>query len=80
MKITAYLVIQKNYGIAISASQDPDEILVGCEEYNQEYHGDDYLSQPRDRTVVTVEFDVPDSVFERPTTPVFPAKIILKET
>lgn len=65
MKVVAHLVVAKGHGTAITASQWPDEVLIHCEEHNREHYGEGYLSSPKDRAVVTVEFEVPDSVFER---------------
>ncbi|HEY9481283.1 MAG TPA: hypothetical protein VIR98_03590 [Candidatus Paceibacterota bacterium] len=76
MKVTAHLVVSKGYSRAIIASQWINEVLTHCEEHNQAHHGEEYLSQPKDRAVVTVEFEVPDSVFDRPPTPVLPATAV----
>ncbi len=76
MKVTAHIEVSKGYNKAIAASQWIDELLKQSEEHNQEHYGEGYLSQPKDRAVVTVEFEVPDSVFERPPTSVVTAKVI----
>jgi hypothetical protein len=57
------------------ASQWPGDLERRCEEYNQQHYapGDDeesgrlstYLEHDRKRTVVTVEFELPDNVFLR---------------
>ena len=76
MRVTAHLVVSKGYGRAIIASQSIDEVLTHCEDHNQEHYGESYLSKPKQRAVVTVEFEVPDSVFERPPTQVVDATVI----
>lgn len=76
MQFTAHLLIAKGYRRAIEASQWIDELLVKCEEINAEHFGDDYLSQGKYNAVVTVTFEVPDSVFERPPIPVIEANIV----
>ena len=65
MKVTAHLLIAKGSVWALSASQWIDEVLFAAEEHNREYYGEDFLSNPRDRAVVTIIFEVPDEVFER---------------
>ncbi|MFZ3054773.1 MAG: hypothetical protein WA091_02230 [Minisyncoccales bacterium] len=69
MKVKAHLIVSKGYGLALAASQWIDQLRNDCEEHNRDYHGDDYLSQPKDRAVVTVEFEVPDNVFNPPPAP-----------
>lgn len=76
MKVIAHLVVSKDYGKVISASRWIDEALIHCEEHNMEHHGEEYLSKPKDRAVVSVEFEVPDSVFERLPVPVLPATVV----
>jgi hypothetical protein len=70
MKYKAYVMVGRDYNLAISASQWRDELLENAEEHNRETYGESYLSKPRDRTVIVVEFEVPDSVFEREPLPV----------
>jgi hypothetical protein len=70
MKVTAHIMVSKGHGLGISASQWPYELENSCEEHNREHYGEEYLSKPRDQAVVTVEFEVPDSVFERQERPV----------
>lgn len=75
MKVRAHLMVAKGYALAIMASQWPEGLEQRCEEHNQQRYapGDDdepghdsnYLAYDRDRTVVTVEFELPDSVFRR---------------
>jgi len=65
MKVTAHIQVSKGYGRGIQCSQWIDELLESSEEYNQEHHSDGWLSKDRDRAVVTVTFEVPDSVFKR---------------
>ena len=69
MKVKAHLVVQKEYGLAISASQWIEEVQKQAEEYNQQYLEEDYLCKDRKRAVITVEFDVPDSIFLRELVP-----------
>lgn len=64
MKVTAYLVVSRGYKLVISASQWIDELLENCDEHNREYHGEGWRQEVRDRAVVTVEFELPDSVFD----------------
>ena len=71
MKVVAHIQVQKGYGIAIRASQSPATLMEQSEEYNrEEYENEDgtfssYLEHDRERAVVTVEVEVPDSVFKR---------------
>ena len=71
MKVIAHIQIHKGYGIAVQASQWPQELMERSEEFNREVYANtdedhsDYLEHDRDRTVVTVEVEVPDSVFKR---------------
>ena len=67
MKVVAHVVVAKGYSIAIKASQWVDELQQHCEECNQEAFGDRYLSEDRERAVVTVTFEVPEHVFKRQT-------------
>ena len=76
MKVKAHIVIEKGYIVGIRASQWKDEMLVHTEEYNEEYHGETYLSKPRQRAVVTIEFEVPDSVFEREPAMVIQGEVV----
>jgi len=69
MKVKAHLVVSKGYGLAITASQWLDQLRIETEKHNRDYHGEDYLSHPKDRAVVTVEFEVPDDVFNPPPAP-----------
>lgn len=78
MKVKAHVMVSKGHGLAIDASQWPSELENSCEEYNREYLGEEYLSQPKDRAVVTVEFEVADSVFERPPRPEVEGKMVVK--
>lgn len=73
MKVTAHLVVSNRYSRAVMASQWINECLKHCEEYNEEYYGEGYLSEPRERATVTVVFDVPDMVFERRSVSELPA-------
>jgi hypothetical protein len=65
MKFTAHILIEKDYWLGLDASQWPSGLIQAAEEFNEEYHGVDWRSHPRQRAVVTVEFDVPDNIFER---------------
>jgi len=78
MKVKAYVMVSKGYGLAISASQWPSEMENSCEEHNREHFGEEYLSRQKERAVVTVEFEVPDSVFERPPRPEVKGNMIVK--
>ena len=69
MKVVAHVVVARGYGIAIKASQWIDELQQHCEDSNREAYGDGYLSEDRERAVVTVTFEVPDHVFKRQTVP-----------
>lgn len=75
MKVKAHLVVSKGYGSAIVCSQWIGEMHDHCETFNREYFGPEYLSRDRERTVVTVEFDVPDYVFQREPAPQIEGKI-----
>lgn len=80
MKVKAHLVVSKGYHLAITASQWVDEVLEHCEEYNKEHHGEGYLTKPKERAVVTVEFEVPDNVFNPlPPPPVIQGKVVDKK-
>ena len=63
MKVVAHIQVQKGYGIAIRASQSPATLMEQSEEYNRTFSS--YLEHDRERAVVTVEAEVPDSVFKR---------------
>ena len=65
MKVTGHLVVSKGYSRVITASQWLNEVLESCREYNEEYYGSDYHLKPKDRAVITVEFEVPDSLLIR---------------
>ena len=80
MKVTGHLVVSKGYSRVITASQWIDEMRKHCEEYNEEYLGEGYRSKPKERAVVTVEFEVPDSVFDPdPDPPVFQGMVVKGE-
>ena len=64
-KVTAHLIISKDYGTAISASQWIGELKEHCDDYNSDHHGDDWRTKDEERTVVTVEFEVPKDIFKR---------------
>jgi hypothetical protein len=67
MRVKAYVVVHRGYGIAISAGQWPDHLEFECEEYNRSIHGESlYLGRDKERAVVTVTFDLPPDVFKRP--------------
>jgi len=70
MKVKAHLVVAKGYERAITASQWVDEVLDHCDEHNKENGGENWRHERLDRTVVTVEFEVPDSVFDPPDPPI----------
>ena len=70
MKVIAHIQVVKDYGIAVMASVNPQELVALSEEYNcEQYRRSDgtspYLEHDRECTVVTVEVEVPDSVFKR---------------
>lgn len=75
MKVIAHLVVSKGYALAITASQWIDELREHCDEHNEEEHGEGWRSCEQDRAVVSVEFEVPDSVFApMPPPPVLEGK------
>lgn len=89
-EVIAHVVVMKGYGVAIAADQRRHELEERCEDYNkQQYCSNDpeeiegtssaYLAHDRIRTVVTVEFAVPDSVFKRPSVLKVPGRVIYND-
>ncbi len=66
MKVKAHVIISKGYGTAITASQWLNELQESCDGHNAEYCGSGWQFEPRNRIVVTVEFEVPDDAFDPP--------------
>jgi hypothetical protein len=76
MKVRAHLIIDSRSDTAIKCSHDVDQLKIESEEFNEERHGIAYRSLKKERTVVTVTFEVPDSVFDRPPVPVIEASLV----
>ncbi len=76
MKVKAHLIIDSRSNIAIKGSQDVAQLKLESEEFNEERYGITYRSFKKERTVVTVTFEVPDTVFDRSPVPVIEASIV----
>ena len=77
MKVKANVIIKKEYGLALAASQDLVQLRNDCEEHNRDYYGENHLFEPKDWVVVTVEFEVPDDVFNPlPTPPTIQGELV----
>ena len=83
MKYKAHIMISKGCPIAISADQSCEDLGQRAEANNCEKHeghceenSTEYLRHDRTYTVVTVEFEVPDSVFVREPIPLVKDSLI----
>ncbi len=70
MKVTTHIVVQRGYARGITASQDIGELIEQCDDYNRDQCGENWQQELRERAIVSVEFEVPDSVFQPPPPPV----------
>lgn len=76
MKVTAHILVGKDYSRGIDCSQCLDSILGASEEHNEDHYGEGYLSQDKQYAVVTVEFEVSDLVFKRSPVPMSQGAVI----
>lgn len=70
-KVKAHLVVSDGYGVAIAASQWIGELQEHCDTWNADEGGANWRNERRSRAIVTVEFEIDDSIFEPPPIPVY---------